>query len=184
MKVETELYGVLPFVPREAVDHLIVAVHAVTGDAAGRTELGEATHQNDRQTLVGRARTRVEPDRTRCKTLVPREEALREPVPAIPQVVNFVRSDRVYVRKRNQLHSRRRVGVEARQLTTASGQRQGERLDAVAKEISPRELIGCIEVLIDLRDKAGQPVKRGRNHRAVRSIRAAAAFSIPTSEPP
>src|SRR5579862_9538581 len=62
VKIRPKFEIVSSELPRETVEHLIVAVHAVTRNAAGRTELGEATHKNDRQTLVGSARACIKPN--------------------------------------------------------------------------------------------------------------------------
>ena len=42
MKVDTELHVVLVELPREVVEDLIVAVHSMTRQAAGRAQLGDA----------------------------------------------------------------------------------------------------------------------------------------------
>src|SRR5579872_1144668 len=95
--------------------------------------------------------------------LVCREEPFCEAVPAVAQLVDLVSAEGMDIRERNQLNSRRSIGVESRQLAARRGQRQRERLHAVAKEISAGQRVVRIETVIDLRDQAGQIVERRRN---------------------
>ncbi len=53
MVVHAELHIMLVNLPREIVDHLDVAIHAVPRNAAGRTELRYPAHQDDGETSVG-----------------------------------------------------------------------------------------------------------------------------------
>src|SRR5260370_703049 len=110
----------------------------------------------------------TQPDGTRIKILVLREESLREAVPAVPQFVQLRRREYVHVRKRNQLDARRCHRVKTRQLAAGGIEGQRELLSAVAEEIAPGQNIVLVEVMIDLSDHAGKVVEGGSNRRVVR----------------
>src|SRR5581483_8880304 len=114
--VGAELYVVLINLPGEIVEHLVIAVDTMTRNAARCSELSKAAHQNDRQSRIRRAGSGVQPNRAGMEALVGREESFAEAIPAITKFVDLVRSDRMHVRKRDQLHPSRSVSVEARQL--------------------------------------------------------------------
>ncbi len=98
------------------------------------------------------------------KALICREEALCESVPSVTEFVDLVRTNRVGVRKRNQLHASWGEGVESRQLVRRrQSERKRERLDTVAEEIAAGDNVAGIEILIDLRDETGQVVERRRD---------------------
>ena len=162
MKVESELHFVLVELPGEVVNHLVVDVHPVAGVTARRPELSNAADQDDGQARIGGSGAGAarggaggaQANRTGLKTLVLGEESFRKTVPAIPQLIYLCRSNRVYVRNRDQLHPRRGVGVEARKLAAASRQGQRERLRAVTKEVAAGQDIVGIEIVVDLDNEA------------------------------
>ncbi len=90
---------------------------------------------------------------------VRREESFSEAIPAVAQFVDLVRAEGVCVRDRYQLHSRRREGIESRQLPAACGQGQRKGLLAVSEEIPAGQNVRGVEIVIDLRDQAGQPIE-------------------------
>src|SRR5579863_5434221 len=100
------------------------------------------------------------------KILVSREKTFSESVPPIPQFIDLVRAKRMHVRKRNQLHSGRSVGIEPRQLATGGSQRQRERLHAIAEKITAGQQVVGIEAVVYLGNHAGQPIERRRNNRS------------------
>lgn len=99
--------------------------------------------------------------------LIPGEEAFGEAIPSISQFIHFIRANRVRVGDGNELDARWSEGVEARQLAAARRESERKRLDAVSKEIAPRQRVPRIELFIDLGDEAGQVVERRRNNRCL-----------------
>ena len=90
-------------------------------------------------------------------------EAFREAVPSEASFIDFVAAESVDVGKRNQLDPRGSVGIEARQLASAGGQSQRERLLTVTVEITTGEKVVGVEAVVNLGDEARQIVERGRN---------------------
>src|SRR5260370_34077530 len=92
----------------------------------------------------------TQPDGTRIKILVLREESLREAVPAVPQFVQLRRREDVHVRKRNQLDARRCHRVKTRKLAAGGIEGQRELLRAVTAERAAGQRIVLVAVMIDL----------------------------------
>src|SRR5579864_4319346 len=141
-------------------------------DTAGRAELRHSAEKDDGQSGVEGASVAeagvgsgTKADRTGSEILIGGEKSFGEAVPAIPQFIHFVRSQRVRIGKRNQLHARGSERIETRQLSASSRQSQRKGLHTVAKEVAPGENVAGVEVLVDLGDEAGQFVERRRNHR-------------------
>src|SRR5258708_5452205 len=124
--LKAKLHVMLVQLPGKIVDQLVVRVHAGTRIARSRTQLSYAANEDDRQSVIRKSATGVEPDRAGMKSLILRKKSFYKPVPAVTQFVDLVGTDGAHIRKRNELHPRRRCSVKSRKLSTASRQGEGK----------------------------------------------------------
>ena len=92
------------------------------------------------------------------KTLVLWEESFRESIPAVAKLIDLVATDGVGVGDRHELDAGRSKCVESREWPAARSKGKRERLHAISEEVAPRQDVARIEILVDLRDEAGEIV--------------------------
>src|SRR5579862_6959361 len=173
-----ELYVVLSDLPRKIVKKLIVHVHAVArvGKCRG-AKMREAGDINRRQTEIAR-QCRVWSEQVQRINSqrdvriaedggVLREETVAITVPSEASLVDFLRRNRLYPAQRHELRADWGVGVCVRQVVAASDS-EWKALMAVSEEIAPRNLIVCIQVVVNLCDRAVQVVCRRAANRCCR----------------
>ena len=169
-KLKAELYVVLVEFPGKIVEQLVVGIHSGTRIARGGAQLCYPADQDNRQALIRDSRTCIQANRAGMKGLILREKSFGKPVPAIAQLIHFVRTNGTYIGKRYQLDPGWRHRIEAGQLTATGGQRQGKRLVAIAEVIAPSNLVAHVEAVVNLRNHAVDAVTGRRDHGRIEGL--------------